>query len=425
MQSTAPSPAIRTLPLFFGSLGLVLGLAAAPGAAKPAPDDEAPSAAPEQDAYSAPGRAARRPLESLRRFVPWAYPDMVPVAYGPPDAPTGSPATGPRGPLVGPSGVADPSGELARLGSRPERASSEGGLVRLTPNEALGVRVAAGLEPPTVQRGSLSASAIGAVGFAPMPYAVPSFPELPGGIVFGLPLHVPEDLAPRSVRWTSAGHLAIETAGEQLHFSPDSARDLLACLRQALATRGSDAMVSITRSGRVQLSEPFLRAPAGRALALADLAPFNHLPNAPGSKSLILDRHARLERGPDGALMPLVDLELRFYADRGGEEPEPGDLRQTLFFEALAVGPQNSGPRASGLYFRGMEPAWGRAPWPGALEGLAQDLAPAARLAAWTAVFRWLDEAGAEGLEALERDLSVAADREAHDANRHLVPRLR
>ncbi len=400
------SAALAAAPLLFLALG--------PWAPATARDGEAPPAVvPQEAAFQAPARGARHPMEALRRYVPWAYPDWIPVAYGPPDVlPAAETAPAPEG-------IAESGDDWARLAARAGRAPMAEGPLRLTPNEALGVRVAAGLEPPTVQRGALSASGAGPVGFAPSPYSLPSFPELPGGIVFGLPLDTPEDLAPKSVAW-EAGGLAIETQGETLRFAPDSARDLLACLRQARATRGSDALVSITRSGRVQLSDPFLRAPAGRALALADLAPYRHLPNAPGTKSLILDRKARLERAPDGSLVPLVDLEVRFYADRSGDEPQPGDLRLTLFFEALA----DTSARA-GLYFRAIEPSWGREPLPGALNALARDLEPASRLAAWTAVFRWLDEAGAEGLENVERDLAIDADREAHDANRHVVPRLR
>lgn len=351
-----------------------------------------------------------RAEDYLARIAPWTAVRVEPVPLD-----TGFPL---RGPLrVGAdgteahdgAGVGNAAGDGTGPLSRADR-------LRLSPAEALEVRVNSGLEPPRMGRDALVASS-----FAPTALTTANFAELPGGIVFGLRAKLPEDLDPVSVELDDAGQVWLVDQNQQRHgVGSAPLGDMLATLEQARSTRGSDALVSITRSGRAQLSAPFARVDAGAELARADLAPFAHLGDVAANKSVLLDRSARLVRRADGTLEPLVDLELRLYrsSDSDGlfaetlataarRQPARAQLVRTLIFEA-------GGERRS-LDFAEQSPNWWSLPPHSALVGLERDLAPAARLGAWTALWRTLDERGTEGLtqvaEALQQRVAAQSRR--------------
>lgn len=374
------------------------------------------------DEGTATGRdAARGPLaqgfadrpraeDYLARIAPWTALRVEPVPLD-----TGFPL---RGPLrVGADGTE--AGEGAGLGNAPgdtARPLSRADRLRLSPAEALEVRVNSGLEPPRMGRDALVASS-----FAPTAMATANFAELPGGIVFGLRAKLPEDLDPVSVELDDAGQLWLVDQNQQRHCVGSAPLgDMLATLEQARSTRGSDALVSITRSGRAQLSAPFARVDAGAELARADLAPFAHLGDVAANKSVILDSAARLVRRADGTLEPLVDLELRLYrssdsdglfaetlASAARRQPARAQLVRTLIFEADA--------ERSTLEFAEQSPNWWSLPPLSARAGLERDLAPASRLGAWTALWRTLDERETKGLtqvaEALQQRVAAQTQR--------------
>lgn len=362
-----------------------------------AADDEGTSAARGADSrVEDESRASDRPRAEayLARIAPWTAVRVEPV---------------PRDntfPLARPLRLGADGG-----GEKDERAEPSGPLsrnerLRLSPAEALEVRVNSGLEPPRMGRDALVASS-----FAPTALTTANFAELPGGIVFGLRSELPEGLDPLSVELDEAGQVWLVDRTQVRHaIASAPLGDMLATLEQARSTRGSDALVSITRMGRAQLSAPFGRVPAGAELARADLAPFAHLDSVAADKSVLLDRGARLVRRADGLLEPVLDLELRLYrsSDSDGmfeatllsaarRQPARAHLVRTLIFEGEAGQPS--------LDFAEQSPNWWRLPPHSALSGLERDLAPAARLGAWTALWRTLDERGTLGLETLAEAL--------------------
>lgn len=373
-----------------------------------AADDEGTAAARGAEARAADeNRASDRPRAEayLARIAPWTALRVEPA---------------PRDntfPLVRPlrlgsdsGGAVDERADLSSPLSRNER-------LRLSPAEALEVRVNSGLEPPRMGRDALVASS-----FAPTALTTANFAELPGGIVFGLRSELPEGLDPLSVELDELGQVWLVDRTQGRHaIASAPLGDMLATLEQARSTRGSDALVSITRMGRAQLSAPFARVPAGAELARADLAPFAHLDSVAADKSVLLDRGARLVRRADGLLEPVLDLELRLYrsSDSDGmfeatllsaarRQPARAHLVRTLIFEGEA------GQRA--LDFAEQSPNWWRLPPHSAISGLERDLAPAARLGAWTAFWRTLDERGTEGLEALAQSLQQRIAAQAQPA---------
>ncbi len=409
---------------------LVCGALTAPAAALDDPQSRSPSArtaASTELLIQANQRAADDAAYAVTAWEarPWDPNPWHPLFAGRPSTRDGA--------------FADPEAaglELEPDGAAPARGSS----LRLSPAEALEVRIGAGLEPPRIRRDTIVGDAGAAASFGGSPLANAhigqagastvivtgvgmsgiAFSELPGGIVFGLATKWPDGIEPRAVEWRADGRVWIVAADGKAHrLAAARPCDLIACLEQARAAGVGDALVSITRSGRAQLSPPFAKAEAGASLARADLAPFAHLrPNSGGpavlaDKSVVVDQTARIVVLANGDLLPLVDLELRLYRSTESDglfessadeiatrEPARAELVRALHFAGRAPQPgASAGPAAKlTLNFERQTPGWWQRPPVAAIEGLERDLAPAAHFAAWTALWRSLLERGAQGL---------------------------
>jgi hypothetical protein len=203
-----------------------------------------------------------------------------------------------------------------------------------------------------------------------------AFDDLPGGILLGL-VAQPE-FALVAPRLRAAGARLELVDGATVHPLPAADPELLrACRAFAASARADQAAIDIGPSGLVGLAPEFVDTAVGLELIRADGVPHARRPERRATKSLIVDRAARLVLdAATGEVRPEAELEVRFYLHDAVRSAPGGSAR---FVEA--------GPAAGAL---------------------RADLAECERIAAWVAFFRWALVADPEGVARLRAEQTPA-----------------
>jgi hypothetical protein len=203
-----------------------------------------------------------------------------------------------------------------------------------------------------------------------------AFDDLPGGILLGLVAQ--PDFALVAPRLRAVGARLELVDGASVHPLPAAEPELLrACLAFAASARADQAAIDIRSSGRVDLAPEFVDTSVGLELIRADGIPHMRRPERRATKSLIVDRAARLVLdAATGEVRPEAELELRFYLHAAAGSPPGGGAR------SVEVGPVAGALRA--------------------------ELAECERIAAWVAFFRWALVADPEGVARLRAEQEPA-----------------